>query len=235
MIRSVIKKTYLKLTGHDRYFGCSPIHVQLSGQEAADLIRTKILEGSPLMVTRFGGTELSCILNYYFISKNSDFREFVANLGKGIFYGMSWSRDVMNRMSLNAGFFSSTRQNLERYVKMSIEDMRYIDILGSWLKEEQFLFGFMKEHKRVHLEDLFPLNAKNPWSEALRGKRVLVVHPFAETIASQFKKRASLFKDGRVLPDFELMTLKAIQTIAGTRCEFNDWFEALDGYVLKSL
>ena len=69
---------------------------------------------------------------------------------------------------------------------------------------------------------------KNPWSTALAGKRVLVIHPFADTIREQYKKREKLFEDSDILPEFELQTLKAVQTIVGTKDErFETWFEAL--------
>jgi hypothetical protein len=37
-----------------------------------------------------------------------------------------------------------------------------------------------------------------------------------------------LFKDERVLPDFEMITLRAVQSIANNKPGFKDWFEALD-------
>lgn len=44
--------------------------------------------------------------------------------------------------------------------------------------------------------------------------------------ASIFKKKIS-FSNSDVLPDFELITLKAIQSLGGTK-QFTDWFEALN-------
>ena len=70
---------------------------------------------------------------------------------------------------------------------------------------------------------------ETPFTLSLKNKKVLVIHPFAKTIQDQYKKRELLFENPNVLPEFELKTLKAVQTIAGERDErFNDWFEALD-------
>ena len=69
----------------------------------------------------------------------------------------------------------------------------------------------------------------------MRGKRVLVVHPFAETIEKQYEKRTLLFKNPETLPQFEsLETIKAVQSIAGNQTNFKDWFEALD-YMEKEM
>ena len=75
---------------------------------------------------------------------------------------------------------------------------------------------------------LEPYWAIEPWTRALEGKKVLVIHPFASLIESQYaEKRELLFQDKRVLPSFELKTLQAVQSIGG-ESEFKDWFEALD-------
>ena len=62
---------------------------------------------------------------------------------------------------------------------------------------------------------------------AVEQRKVLVVHPFVDTIRSQYQKRELLFSNPDVLPEFELKTLKAVQTIAGTKSEFASWFDAL--------
>lgn len=78
------------------------------------------------------------------------------------------------------------------------------------------------------LQDLEPYYNPLPWSYALEGRRVLVVHPFAETISRQFSEcREKLFADPRVLPEFELLTLKPPQTLCGNTDGFDSWSEAL--------
>jgi hypothetical protein len=108
-----------------------------------------------------------------------------------------------------------------------LTDAYEVDILGSWLNDEKYLNKQLTTSKRVVLEDLEPFFTKNPWTRALKGKKVLVVHPFAETIVAQYKKRELLF-DNDLLPEFELKTIKAVQSIAGEKTQFNDWFEALE-------
>ena len=77
------------------------------------------------------------------------------------------------------------------------------------------------------LEDLEPFFAPNPWTRALEGKKILVVHPFTETIEKQYNKRELIFENN-LLPAFELKTIKAVQSIAGTKTEYASWFEALE-------
>jgi hypothetical protein len=63
----------------------------------------------------------------------------------------------------------------------------------------------------------------------------LVIHPFSETISEQYKKRQDIFENKDVLPQFELITLKAIQTIAGNKSQFQNWFDALNYMLEKAM
>jgi hypothetical protein len=75
---------------------------------------------------------------------------------------------------------------------------------------------------------LDPYFYDSPWTQKLKGKKVLVIHPFAESIEVQYKKRELLFKNLNILPEFDLKTIKAIQTIASNKTNFMSWFEAFD-------
>jgi hypothetical protein len=55
------------------------------------------------------------------------------------------------------------------------------------------------------------------------------VHPFAESINSQYSKRDKLFKDDDFLPEFDLKTIKAVQSIGGAGAlGYKTWFDALE-------
>jgi hypothetical protein len=99
--------------------------------------------------------------------------------------------------------------------------------LGSWLAHERLFEEVLQNSAKIHFELLNPFFSKIPWTKALEGKKVLVVHPFATTIEKQYIKRELLFKDN-LLPEFELQTIKAVQSIAGSPTQFTDWFVALD-------
>ena len=132
-------------------------------------------------------------------------------------------------MATLSGFFPSNEESIRKFSELMYQDMQLLDVLGSWRIEESFLRRHFPAAKLIELQYLEPYLAVNPWTGALAGKRVLVIHPFSKTIFDQYhNKRRLLFKDPRVLPEFKsLATIKAVQTIAGQKCEFADWFEAL--------
>ena len=58
---------------------------------------------------------------------------------------------------------------------------------------------------------------------------MLVIHPFAETIESQYRKRDRLFPGTDILPEFELVLKRRSDlSLAEVDDRFDDWFEALE-------
>lgn len=119
-----------------------------------------------------------------------------------------------------------------QFANLMVEDMQKLDILASWRPEEIFFRKYIKSKFRIDLSVLDPRFDKNHWMRSLAGKRVLVVHPFAETILKQYENnRGKIWGEyaDSILPKFSsLEVVKAVQTIAGNRSEFNTWFDALE-------
>lgn len=130
----------------------------------------------------------------------------------------------------NAGFFSTndiTIDMIDRFADLYLHYIPMMDVCGRFEYYERFL-PFSSNCKMVQLESLYPFFVERPWMTALKGKKVLVIHPFSETIAAQYKKRKLLFPNPDYLPEFDLKLYKAVQSIAGEKTQFKDWFEALD-------
>lgn len=194
---------------------------------ASSLIYKELTDTSkPSMIARLGSTELTCMINYIGVKYPERYKSV-----KGFISGKSprwwWDKSIMQQMQDWSGFFPVSQPMIERFCELMIQDMPKTDILGSWMKEESFFAGELAGAKKVMLEDLEPFFTDQPWTKALAGKKVLVVHPFAETINRQFEVRDKLFENG-LLPDFHLRTIKAVQTIAREQSSFATWFDALD-------
>ena len=135
---------------------------------------------------------------------------------------------VLKAMKENAGFFSPDGYKAySQFADLYYESAKEVDILACWFKNQELVEAQM-HYKICWLLSIEPWWAKNPWTRFLKGKRVLVVHPFAESIASQYKKREKLFDNPDVLPEFGSLTvIKAVQSMGGESNGFRDWFEAL--------
>lgn len=194
--------------------------------KASELIYTLLASGKSCMIARYGAFELASVINYLgVINPRYSYLKYIS--GKAPQWW--WDRRLMGYMQSNAGFFPATEENLMKFGETMVEDSKQLDILGSWLSEEETMINDFKLNlTKVTLLSLEPYWSNNPWSRILEGKKVLVVHPFASLIEQQYKdKRELLFDNKQVLPEFDLKTIKAVQSIGGD-CEYHDWFEALD-------
>lgn len=106
--------------------------------------------------------------------------------------------------------------------------MPEVDILQSWCYNERFFAKELKNAIKIDREISTPLLTVKPWTLALEGKKVLVVHPFAETIKSQYERIDKVFPKYPILPKFDLKVVKAVQTAGGNQTRFKNWFEALE-------
>jgi hypothetical protein len=186
----------------------------LFDQAGQDRIRELIATGRPSMISRLGAVELSC-LRYYLRHRRRNKRHY--------------PRDLAFSMMNNAGFFPADDAALDAFSELYLEEVKQADLMGVWFNHYEHVIcnSWCSDAMLVELGCLEPFRFRNPWSAALAGRKVLVVHPFAESIARQYEeKRPLLFADPAVLPDFELKTLKAVQSIAGSPVGFASWFDA---------
>lgn len=193
-------------------------------EKVSELIFDALNSNSACMIARFGAFELETLVNYIGVKegpKNS------LNYIRGKEKDWWWNHSLINSMHSNAGFFPPTEAKINLFCELMLQDIPQVDILGSWLPNENYFLKELENATWVNLELLNPYFSKVPWTKALEGKKVLIVHPFSETIEQQYKKRTLLFKNN-LLPAFELFTVKAVQSIAGEKKGFRDWFEALD-------
>jgi hypothetical protein len=198
------------------------------GQAASDLIRARLESQTACMICRIGQVEMEAVLRYLNMQTQGSFW---TKLGRYLFQGSQpfwWDHEIQLVLQNNAGFFPADSKHINRFAERTLRDIQEIDILGSWLSGERRLAHLFPQAQIVRLEDLEPYYHNDPWSQALEGKKVLVVHPFEASIRSQYARRSLLFRHPKVLPEFELLTLKAVQSISGAPTSFQDWFEALD-------
>lgn len=202
-----------------QYRWYDPVIAGVDENVASNMIYELLNSEKPCMVSRFGATELICTENYrkgghpfWFFRKLFPF----------------WvDKSVIANMEVLSGFISPTKKNLCAFADLELESARKTDILGTWIWNER-LFDKEMSYKKVQLGHLNPFYAKDPWSRILEGKKVLVVHPFAESIKKQYERRHLLFPDRRVLPTMNsLHVIKAVQTIGGQNQGFSSWFDAL--------
>ncbi len=217
-----LRKLYVKI------FNASPLP-KLECEEDPDivskLIYNQLMAGKPCMIARFGAIELAAMINYLGVKQKKAIPlKYIKSSGLQWW----WNERILFQMQNNTGFFPSTAENVEQFCELMINDTGELDVLGSWLVGEHYFKDQLKDVLMVQREIQNPFFTDNPWTRALEGKKVLVIHPFAPLIEQQYElNREKLFENKSVLPEFELKTIQAVQSMGGKHPKYKSWFEAL--------
>lgn len=198
------------------YRGKRFLELEETNEKITEFIRSE----SPFMVARYGGTEMNMLLSYFnreVFHREIDVRQY---------------EQSVQMLYETAGFFPTDEMLAEKFVKYMLDISGLVDLLGIWKNfDEKFLCEqYAKNAEFTILRNIEPYYVKEetPWSYALKGKKVLVIHPFEESICKQYARRQEIWGERLALPEFELQTIKAVQTMADQEDDrFHDWFEAL--------
>ena len=194
--------------------------------KASEMIYNLLMADKPCMIARFGAFELATLVNYLGVK---DSNHSIIKFIKGEQPEWWWNERLIKYMNTNAGFFPPTHQAITQFCDLMMQDMKELNLLGCWVKNEAWFTKELKHIQRVHLRLLEPFWADKPWTRCLKNKKIVVVHPFAKDILSQYtNNRTLLFSNPDTLPEFaSLRTVKAVQSLGGENNGFKDWFDAL--------
>lgn len=188
-------------------------------EEGSGIIRKMLRGNQPCLIMRFGWNELSAV-NY-----------FIGNCNRR---KIDFPSVIRRQMNQAAGFFPDENSGLARFASESIEIVKKADVLAVTVSrgDEMVVRKYCPDIKVIQTACIGDYVAflKHPWTEVLEGKKVLVVHPFENSIRAQYEKRDLLFNGKKVLPAFTLLTFKPWQSAGdgASSVPFETWFDALD-------
>lgn len=193
------------------------------------LISEMIKSGKPFMIGRLGSVETRFWVNHKLQKEiKSEIEGIKKTLSGSINITWKYEKIFLDQLCMNAGFFPNNSSLSEKFIEIYNQSIKNIDILGVWNEMEYQVKNIPNDIKLCKIRELEPWFYDEPWSYQLKGKKVLLVHPFEDSIKHQFAQKDLLYKNPKMLPDFELKTVKAVQTIAGQKSEFENWFDALE-------
>lgn len=216
----------MESTGLDRHVDPGAVNTWLERRRASRFqtmtqaegnrwIARTIADGQPAAIGKIGDREC-CAL--------------AAHLGLRQFYKYTWTPPSYGEADLHrqAGVFPPVKETYARFSDLYLQRLQFLDGCAVWRNpgESQILARHSPSARRMELRALDPYFFEEPWSARLAGKRVLVIHPFATSIGSQFARRKMVWQDApRVLPDFEIELIRA--PYGFEQNEFSDWFQML--------
>lgn len=205
---------------------------RLINQENADgFIKCLIENGEPGLVGRLGGTEARFIGEYLKLKK---LQRFGLPLRLSAFLSPRWKKRK-SEVFAQAGFYFEDWVDVDRFCSEYLQALVDTDVLGAWgvaftwpeaiglnpAKTKVIPVGFTAPWVEPYSGNGLP------WSQALEGKRVLVVSGFATSIEGQHKSIEKIFANVN-FPNFVLTTVRAPIVTGQKDAGGLHWFELLD-------
>ena len=142
-----------------------------------DLARDLLESGQPFLFGRCGATEMRTVADW------------LQNGGHN--FTDRTRADIRNL----SGVFPTDDATLDKFCRLYVKTAQSAELLALWnVGAEREVIRGCDATRFTELRALEPYYHARPWSAALAGKRVLVVHPFRRTILAQYEKRTQLFR-----------------------------------------
>ena len=208
---NMIKKQLVKLCRNTRlkldYAGMG-LMTEAQGNEC---IKRFVNGYTPFLLGRFGAVEMHCVSRWML--------------------GQNCTEEERNQALYAAGIFPNDQGTIDHFCEVYSEAIKCSDILGVWevTGEKKAIKRYCPHAKLIPSRSIEPYYFDAPWSSALDRKKVLIIHPFLESIKGQLQRRAQIWPEKDVLHMFQSVSyVRAVQSNAGAKPGFSDWFEALE-------
>jgi hypothetical protein len=200
-------------------------------ENADEFIKCLIENGEPGLVGRLGGTEARFIGEYLKLKR---LQRFGIPLRLSTSMSPRWKKRK-SEVFIQAGFYHENLLDIDRFCSEYLQALADTDVLGAWgvafawpeaigldpAKTRVIPVGFTAPWVEPYS------GYGSPWSQALEGKRVLVVSGFTTSIEGQHKAIEKIFANVN-FPNFELTTVRAPIVTGQKDADGLHWFELLD-------
>lgn len=193
----------------------------LKAQKDNLYIKKVIQENSHFFIGRIAGCELKVAYNFL----------------KGDLFDLS--EDLLE-LENNAGIKVVDNDSVRKYVHALTNAYEHCTVIAEWEITgkvfahtgigQKLITGMTPHIPKIDARALEPFYFKENWMPALKGKRILIVHPFSNTFLKQVKHLKNLFPGQSWFEDCELQFIQPPLTLAGNHQD-KDWQEHYRGFI----
>lgn len=152
-------------------------------------------------------------------------------------------KDILGPMKNNAGIKLENKKSINYYSQSYLQPFSSCDIFGAWDPQGNYISHIAQSHAYMQNAysnktmiwalsfDIFHYIFLRPWTQSLKGKRLLIISPFIDTIKEQIPIRTKIYKDIDLFPECEFVFLKPPQTQADE--ESKDFYYEFDNFKKK--
>lgn len=139
------------------------------------------------------------------------------------------------QLKMNAGILVRNVPHILEYAQKYMKAFENCEIYAGWDKHggvyravsqsHDYITTTFSSRKMIWAEmfGIFYHLYNTPWTHALRGKRILIISPFAKSIERQLPHRAQIYDGVDLFPDCSFRTIIPPQTL-GTETDTEDYF-----------
>jgi len=180
-----------------------------------DYILSKFAKSEPFVVPRIAGIENNIAWRGVEVLRNGGFTN----------ADTQYIQSQLHTLKKNAGIMVKDTSQLFEYSQKYMRAFEHCDIYNGWEYWGGVYKYISQGHDYITNErfsnkqmiwsaslDIFNYIYDTPWTHALRGKRVLIVSAFEESIREKLPIRAQLYDGVDLFPDCEITTIRPPQT-----------------------
>ncbi|HQY87594.1 MAG TPA: hypothetical protein PK402_02975 [Tepidisphaeraceae bacterium] len=189
-----------------------------TAEQGNELIRQALAVGMPTACGKIGSVELGLITRYLMREKSE---------GQTVTNWAGHDRMINN----NAGVYPIDNVVISKFARVFLESLRQTNLLGVWYRfgEARITKEFSKDATLIDSHAIEPYFFDNPWTTALKNKRVLVITPFTISVERNFANRHLIWKSKpNLLPDFQIETLRCPLQPQMIQAEYPTWHDAFE-------
>ena len=157
----------------------------------------------------------------------------------------NYIQKTLPAMKNNAGILLESTLEISNYSDAYLSAIEHCEMMAGWDVQGNYIGHIAQSH--AYLRNVYPTKKmfwalsldifhyiySSPWTHALRGKRILIISPFEESILEKLPIRSKLYHGIDLFPDCEFITIKPPQTQAGEpsrgfTVEFHEFKEKID-------
>lgn len=150
--------------------------------------------------------------------------------------------DELKELENNAGIYTKDNESLKKYTIKLIESYDHCTIIAEWEQTgkvftytgsaQEFIRKRTLNIPKINALSLEPYYFKDNWMSALKGKKILIIHPFSKTFSNKITNIKNIFPNQSWFEDCKIQFVEPPLTLAGNH-QNTDWQEHFEIFIKK--
>jgi hypothetical protein len=197
-------------------------NIKTGNTKLYEYISKKIENNQNFIIPRVAGVETECAIFTKLLSL-PQYKNQISQILNAV-------KNCQFRMKNNAGIMMTSLNSNVKYSELFLESFKHCEIFLNWAPFDcvyqsayhsmKILHELYKDKDTVYSEvlDIYHYIYSIPWTTAFKGKRLLMVSNFAESIESKIHDRKEIYGID-LFPDCEIITIRPPQTQGSEKSE----------------